>query len=59
MRFFPENIGVKQMRAVVAREGFTESGPFDQSLEKAEVKRRDGGHDKAEARMSAASFKIQ
>lgn len=47
------------MRAVVAREGFTESGPFDQSLEKAEVKRRDGGHDKAEARMSAASFKMQ
>lgn len=47
------------MRAVVAREGFTESGPFDQSLEKAEVQRRDGGRDKAEARMSAASFQIQ
>lgn len=47
------------MRASVAREGFTESGPFDQSLEKVEVKRRDGGHDTAEARMSAASSKIQ
>ena len=46
--------------AKAVREGFLESMPFDQSLEKGGMKRRrDAGHDKAEARMSAASFKIQ
>ena len=48
------------MLAAVAMEGFIESVPFDQSLDKEEMKRRrDGGHGKAEARMSAASFKNQ